>query len=99
MKDTTSYIATMNIFFVMDCAIKWQTSYSNNWGPVTKVGKRVLNVLEVDLSSLERAAAALEGWVLGTNSQFLGKVLRGADLIDTEKWKKSQSWWFEWNEN
>jgi hypothetical protein len=35
----------------------------------------------VDLTSLQGAATGLEGWVLVTDAQLLGEVLRKADFI------------------
>jgi hypothetical protein len=58
-------------------------TYSNNGSKNTDFGKRVLDVLEVDLSSSERASTLLPARVLGT--ELLGEVLRVADLIFAEK--------------
>lgn len=56
-------------------------TYRNNGGPVTEVGKRVIDVGELDLSGLEGAAAGLEVWVLVAHAELLGEVLRQANLV------------------
>ena len=62
-------------------------TYSNNGGPVTDVGKRVIDVGQLDLSGLEGAAAGLEVWVLVADAELLGEVLRQADFILARKRK------------
>ncbi len=46
--------------------------------------KGVLDVLKVDLTSLQGAATGLEGWVLIADTQLRGEVIRKADLIFAE---------------
>ena len=62
-------------------------TYSNNRSPVTKAWKRIINIGELDLSSLEWASTALPAGVLSADSQLLGEVFSRADLIDTKKRK------------
>ena len=58
-------------------------TYSNNSSKNTDFGKRVLDVLEVDLSSSEGASTLLPARVLG--AELLGEVLGVANFILTEK--------------
>ena len=58
-------------------------TYSHDLSQRSKVREVVLDVLEVDLSSAERATALLPAGVLAAD--LLGEVLRFADLIFAEK--------------
>jgi hypothetical protein len=75
-----------NICTIIQSLLK--NTHSDNGFPVTEVGKGVVDVLEVNLSGLEGAAAgSLEGWVLGADSQLIGEVLGIANLVDAVKVK------------
>jgi hypothetical protein len=62
-----------------------ELTYSNNGSQNAEVGKRVLDVLQVNLTSSEGASALLPAGVLSTKS--LGEVLRVANFIFTVKKK------------
>ena len=62
------------------------STYSNNTSENTNVRKRVLDVLEVNLSGLPGASTVLPAGVLSTD--LLGEVLGVADVILTVKEQK-----------
>ena len=62
------------------------STYSNNTGENTNVRKRVLDVLEVNLSGLPGASTVLPAGVLSTD--LLGEVLGVANVILTVKEQK-----------
>ena len=73
----------MTIFDFLELFIACWKTYSNNRSKNSKIGKRVLDVLQVNLTSPEGATALLPAWVLSTES--LGEVLGIANWVLAEK--------------
>ena len=73
----------MTIFDFLELFIACWKTYSNNRSKNSKIGKRVLDVLQVNLTSPKGATALLPAWVLSTES--LGEVLGIANRVFAEK--------------